>query len=203
MGVRERKEREKKEMRERILQSAHDLFLRKSFEEVSIRNIADAIEYSPTSIYLYFKDKDAIFYALQGEAFKIFNLYIANVSVIKKPFNRLIRLTEKYIEFTFAHPKYYNIMFIMESPPNGVENSQNWQDGAHTHRYLESIIEECKQEGHFKNIETMVLSFTIWSYLHGMCSLVLRNRMRVYSPEHRESIRNESFRHFVSFLHSL
>lgn len=202
MGVRERKERERKEMRERILESAHRLFLGKSFEEISIRNIADAIEYSPTAIYLYFKDKDAIFYALQGEAFKVFNSYVAGVVAIKKPFDRLVKLTEKYIEFMFEHPKYYTIMFIMESPMNSDENSENWQEGAQTHRFLEDIVEQCKREGYFKNVETKILAFTIWSYMHGMCSLTLRNRMRIYAPADREAIRTESFQQFIRFLKS-
>jgi len=60
MGLKERKERDKLEMKDRILQSAHQLFVEKGFEQVSIRNIAEAIEYSPATIYLYFKDKDEI-----------------------------------------------------------------------------------------------------------------------------------------------
>ena len=58
MGVKERKERDREEMRETILKSAHQLFVDKGFEDVSIRNIAEAIEYSPATIYLYFKDKN-------------------------------------------------------------------------------------------------------------------------------------------------
>ena len=73
MGVKERKEREKHDMRELILKAAHQIFVDKSFEEVSIRNIADEIEYSPATIYLYFKDKNEIFYALHTEAFKIYD----------------------------------------------------------------------------------------------------------------------------------
>lgn len=200
MGVKERKERDRLEMREMILQSAHSLFLDKSFEEISIRNIADAIEYSPATIYLYFKDKNEIFYALQGEAFKIFNSYVADVVSIDNPFDRLIELARKYISFTFTHPKYYNIMFIMESPMNCDENSENWKEGARAHEFLETIVEACKAEGHFKNQETRVISFMIWSFMHGMCSLTLRNRMRIYKSEDRETIRIEALKQFTDLL---
>jgi len=200
MGVKERKERDRLEMREMILQSAHNLFLDKSFEEISIRNIADAIEYSPATIYLYFKDKNEIFYALQGEAFKIFNSYVADVVSVANPFDRLIELANKYISFTFTHPKYYNIMFIMESPMNCDENSENWMEGAKAHQFLEVIVEACKAKGYFKSQGTRVVSFMIWSFMHGMCSLALRNRMRIYEPKDREIIRAQSLRQFMDLL---
>ena len=60
MGIAERKEREKMEMHDRILQAATVMFLEDGYEKTSIRNIADKIEYSPATIYLYFKDKDEL-----------------------------------------------------------------------------------------------------------------------------------------------
>lgn len=200
MGVKERKERNKQEMRERILQSAHNLFLDRSFEEISIRHIAEAIEYSPATIYLYFRDKNEIFYALQGEAFKVFNSFVADVSAITDSFARLSKLAEKYLEFCFAHPKYYTIMYIMESPKNNDENSENWKEGARTLAFLESILHECQQQGRFKNQEIKSLAFMIWGFMHGMCSLALRNRMQVYSPDVRESIRLKSLKQFMQLL---
>jgi AcrR family transcriptional regulator len=203
MGVKERKERDRQDKRERILQSAHQLFLEKGFDEISIRNIAEAIEYSPATIYLYFKDKNEIFFALHGEAFKIFNSFLGSVVNIKNPFDRLINLGEKYMEFAAAHPKYYDIMFIMNAPMNCDENSENWQEGAKAHCFLESIVEEGKRNGYFKNLDPKILSFTIWSYMHGLCSLALRERMRIYPLEERESVRKKSFKQFANLLKSL
>src|SRR5579872_4774348 len=133
MVVKERKARDREEMRETILQSAHQLFVDKGFEDVSIRNIAEAIEYSPATIYLYFKDKNEIFYALHGEAFKKFNTYMLELGTIKDPFKRLIRMGEKYMEFTFEFPKYYDIMFIMQAPMDCDDNSQEWKEGESAH----------------------------------------------------------------------
>ena len=201
MGVKERKEREKKEMKEMILQSAHRLFLEKGFEAASIRNIADSIEYSPALIYSYFKDKNEIFYAIQGEAFKAFNEYVSDVETIREPFDRLVHLSQKYIDFTFTHPQYYNIMFMMESPNN--ENAENWKEGEQTYTLFENILEACKKQGYFKNTDTKALSLSIWSYMHGMCSLTLRNRLRIYSQDEREAVRTRSFSIFIGFLQSL
>jgi len=203
MGVKERKERQKIEMKDLILQSAHQLFLNKGFEEVSIRNIAEAIEYSPATIYLYFKDKDEIFYALHGEAFKIFNTYISSIVTIKDPLERLFTMGEKYMQFSFAHPKYYEIMFITESPMRCDENSEEWKEGERALGFLESIVAECKEHGHFKNQNPKILSFAIWSFMHGMCSLIIRDRMRCYPEDEREGLQVNGFEAFKMMLKAL
>ena len=63
MGILERKERDREDMRRLILGAARQLFLEQGYEKTSIRNIADVIEYSPATIYLYYKDKNELFFA--------------------------------------------------------------------------------------------------------------------------------------------
>jgi len=57
MGVRERRARQRKFLRQEILDAASELFVRNGFENVSMRSIANKIEYSPTAIYHYFRDR--------------------------------------------------------------------------------------------------------------------------------------------------
>ena len=57
MGVKERRAREKELLRRQILSAARELFVNEGYESVSMRKIAERIEYSPTTIYLYFEDK--------------------------------------------------------------------------------------------------------------------------------------------------
>ena len=56
MGISERREREKQELREKILEKAREILIKEGQDNLSIRNIATAIEYSPATIYLYFQD---------------------------------------------------------------------------------------------------------------------------------------------------
>jgi AcrR family transcriptional regulator len=203
MGVKERKERDKAEMRDMILQSAHKLFIDRGFEEVSIRNIAEAIEYSPATIYLYFKDKNDIFFALHTEAFKKFNAYMSDLFDIADPFERLIGMGERYIQFTNEHAKYYEIMFIMDNPMDCEENSEKWEEGKKALANLEGLIMACQQAGRFKDQDPRVLAFSIWSYMHGMCSLSLRKRLRCYSIEDGLRIPRESFTNFKLMLSKL
>ena len=89
MGVAERKEREKEVLREQILAAAKTLFLEKGVEKTSIRNIADLIEYSPGSIYHYFKDKDEIFYALHQGGFQQLMSKMLVINDLPNPMDRL------------------------------------------------------------------------------------------------------------------
>ena len=69
MGVKERKARQKKFLRQEILDAASELFVKDGYENVSMRRIADKIEYSPTTIYLYFKDKAELLEQVCQETF--------------------------------------------------------------------------------------------------------------------------------------
>lgn len=203
MGVKERKERDRQEMRDTILESAHQLFVDKGFDDVSIRNIAEAIEYSPATIYLYFKDKNEIFYALHGEAFKKFNDFMSVLASIKDPFKRLIKMGELYMEFSFKFPKYYDIMFIMQSPMDCDKNSEEWKEGESAHCQLENVVKECQQHDYFKNKDYKTLSFLIWSTMHGMCSLALRDRMKIYEEAERSKMTDKAFKMFKQILSEL
>src|SRR5258708_20002952 len=64
MGVKERREREKSETRDKILDAARGLFVTEGYEGVSMRRVAEKIEYSPTAIYVHFSDKNELFHEL-------------------------------------------------------------------------------------------------------------------------------------------
>src|ERR1044071_5511951 len=107
MGVQERREREKKELRQEILDAARDLFVREGFENVSMRKIAEKIEYSPTTIYLYFKDKADLLDCIVEETFA--RLVRKGVQLDQSgldPLERLERGLRAYIEFVLHHEGY-------------------------------------------------------------------------------------------------
>lgn len=54
MGIKERRERERVDTREKILEAARELFIQKGYDGVSMRKVADKVEYSPTAIYVHF-----------------------------------------------------------------------------------------------------------------------------------------------------
>src|SRR5437667_7503849 len=105
MGVKERRARQKKFLRQEILDAASELFVRDGYENVSMRRIADKIEYSPTTIYIYFKDKAEL---LEQVCKETFGRLVQRLSKIMEqpgdPVERLKRGLIAYIEFGLANP---------------------------------------------------------------------------------------------------
>jgi len=185
MTISSRKERQKEELKAKILQTAKALFMERGYEETSIRNIAERIEYSPTTIYLYFKDKDDIFYALHREGFVLLNQYFRALGHVEDPFERLKAIAKAYVTFALENGEFYDLMFIIRSPMNALEKEKkeelDWEEGDRAFGFLVNTIEECIVKGYFKDMNAEVLAFTTWSMVHGICSLEIRNRCSVVS----------------------
>ncbi|MEM8568044.1 MAG: TetR/AcrR family transcriptional regulator [Bacteroidota bacterium] len=187
MGIAERKEREKKEMRELILRTATKLFMENGYEKTSMRNIAEAMEYSPTTIYLYFKDKNELFYALSEEGFRMFFSYLSQAPKDLPPMERLKELGRIYLKFAIDHPGYYDLMFILRAPMESHHTAEGWELGMKSHSVLTSIVHECINGGHFKGMNPDQLAFMIWSFVHGVVTFQIRDRLKMYEDhEHHE-----------------
>jgi AcrR family transcriptional regulator len=182
MTIANRKERQKEELKAKILQTAKELFMEKGFEETSIRNIAEKIEYSPTTIYLYFKDKDDIFYALHREGFMLLNQYFKVLEHVADPYERLKALSKAYIDFALENGEFYDLMFIIRAPMDALEKDDStWEEGDRAFAFLVNTISDCIAKGYFKGMNPEILAFTVWSMVHGICSLEIRNRCHVVS----------------------
>ncbi|MFN3851922.1 MAG: TetR/AcrR family transcriptional regulator [Spirosomataceae bacterium] len=186
MGVIERKEREKEEMRQSILGAARKLFLEQGYEKTSIRNIAEAIEYSPGTIYLYYKDKSEIIFALHNESFGVMMAYFQSIASIEDPFERLVAMGRKYLDFAFENPELYELMFLMKSPIETLEcRSEIWEHGHLATGMLKMIIADCVQAGYFKNTDIEAMCMTIWSGVHGLATLHVSKRTTMYQEDER------------------
>src|SRR5688500_2958677 len=149
MGITERKEKQKQEIRKMILDASMKLFAEQGFENVSIRKIADLIEYSPTTVYLYFKDKNEILFNLHEVGFRKMADYNADLWTIKNPLIRLHKMGENYIRFGVENPEYYDLMFILKAPMEALETMKecDWKSGDVALGRLKDTIAECMEQG--------------------------------------------------------
>ncbi len=177
MGIKQRKDREREEMKELILDAAKRISIDEGFEKVSIRKIAEEIEYSPGTIYLYFKNRDEILFELHNIAFQKFYKEQLKISHITEPFEKLREHGRIYIKFGVENPDLYELMFIVRAPGNEIETSQKWNEGMKTFDFLRSNVQECLDAGYFKGSDANTLSIAMWSLVHGIVSLYLRKRM--------------------------
>lgn len=190
MGVKERKERDKLEMRSRILESAHHLFLERGFDDISIRNIAEAIEYSPATIYLYFKDKNEIIHALHQDGFRLMNEYFQHLTAFPCPFERLIEMGKAYIRFATTHPQVYSLLFMRGEPIEHIIHwlQDEWLEGDRAFEKLKQTVMLCQQDGYFPGYDLQALSMLIWSSIHGICTLRISGHMNHVKPARDQNL---------------
>ncbi len=183
MGILERKEHEISQMRGLILKTAMNLFLDKGFENITIRHIAEKIEYSPATIYLYFKNKDEILQALRKEGFN--KLYEHQKSSLKlnDPLKRLHKHGEAYIQFALENPQYYDLMFMMRWPVKEIQETNDRDTGLVSYELLKNNVKDCMDAGLFPLTNIDVAAFSLWSYVHGIASLIIRGRGIMFPEE--------------------
>lgn len=203
MGVTERKEREKAEMRRLILDTALRIFREKGYEGLQIRSLAEAIEYSPATIYLYFKDKNELFYALQYEAAAVKRDHLMPTFSIQDPWERLVEFGRKYIDFGFRHPDLYDLLFITKAPMEHVENQECWSLGMSIHSFFTETVQACVDQRYFKSADTETIAHTLWCHVHGLVSLFVCGRMRMYPEERRAELAVKSYKMLVKMAESL
>ena len=117
MGTKERRKREKENLRQEILDAARQLFLKNGYDNVSMRLIAEKIEYSPTTIYLYFKDKAELFRSICEETFGKLERELAAInSTDSDPVDCLRKGGEAYIRFGLRYPYHYQLVFLTSHP---------------------------------------------------------------------------------------
>lgn len=201
MAIIQRRQREKENIRSRILQEARLLFFEKGYDNASIRNIAERIEYSVGTIYLHFKDKDSIFHALQLEGFTMLMDKMQVLESVEHPFERLKAMGTIYLDFAKKNPELYDLMFILRAPMNCLEEHEGWLEGKKTFDFLIRIVQECQEIGQFKNhADAETLAFSIWASVHGIAALNIRGRCRVVSEEKRETIDVKAYRDYITML---
>lgn len=202
MGVTERRIRERLDLRLAILMAAKELFLAKGFEATTLRNIAEKIEFSPSTIYQYFKDKNEIFYTIHAEAFLELLKRFKASEIHENPMDQLIALGEIYIGFAQENSELYDLMFIMEAPIAFLTDldDSNWKEGKMAFDYLKTIISNCMSQGFIQETDLDSISYLIWSTVHGMVTLSIRKRGLRIGLSHPETIIQRSFKIFNHLL---
>ncbi len=206
MGITDRKEREKQELKDLILKEAKAVFLEEGYEKTSIRKIADRIEYSPTTIYLYFKDKSDLLLELHRQSFHQFFLVLSSVTNIEDPFERLIETGKRYIEYGIKNPEEYELKFQLKAPLEALEcKNEIWSDGQKAICFVQEIVDRCIDAGYFsKSMDSESMSIMLWAEVHGLVTLYNSNRLDMFKHKKEVStVIGEAFNLFIKFLQTV
>ena len=173
MGTNERREREKQDLRRKILDTARDLFVNEGYEAVSMRRIAQKIEYSPTAIYLHFKDKEALFQELCQNDFLRLAQAFGQISEIKDPVEQIRRIGRAYLDFSLEYPNHYRLMFMTPHPVSPVVDMKKGNPEEDAYAALKNTVEAAIKAGRFRPEvkDAELIAQTLWAGIHGVASL--------------------------------
>lgn len=201
MGIIERKERDKQEMRLKILETAKQIFIEEGFEKASIRAIADRIEYSPATIYLYFKDKNELFFSVHEMGFeKLIEEMTNAIEGITDPLEELRARGFAYMKFAFQNPEMYDLMFILNAPMESMKDSETWVCGHRCFALLFETIQRCLDANSIRIYNLHIAVMSIWSFMHGLVSLKIRNRFQKFEGVDVEELMKGSVEQMIQLL---
>jgi AcrR family transcriptional regulator len=178
MGTRERQEREREIVRRAIVDAARELFVAEGFGKVSMRKIAERIEYSPAAIYSYFPSKDDIFYALVEEGFRLLCDGLPQkepaepLEVVRSGLQGLYR-------FSQVHPEYYALMFLDRAVPTLKSAAERIPRFAQMVGRMTNAMRRCIDEGIFPGATDPIAVFDVLkTAVHGAATATVCGRLR-------------------------
>ena len=176
----QRRKKHKEDLRLAILNAATELFLENGYEKFSLRQVAEAVGYSPTTIYHHFQDKDELLFHVSLEGFRIFGEMLqAAYDSKEEPLERLEATGDAYLEFGLKHPVQYRLMFMQRAEMFFDQDSEKFpkpetfNDIIDSFGVLQKIIQECIDAELFQSIDNRLLSGIVWSNIHGVVSLCI------------------------------
>ena len=176
MGVKERREKERESLRQEILDAAREMFAAEGYASVSMRKIADKIEYSPTTIYLYFKDKNDLLNQICEDTFAQLYQRVSAIRVDSKDALECLRRgIRAYVEFGLEHPNHYEVTFITPIMDYLGQDVHPYEGsmGERTFNFLRAQITDCIAQGYFQKGDVDVMSQTMWAGMHGLTSILI------------------------------
>lgn len=170
-----RREREKEALRQRILDAAREMFRNEEYSQVSLRKIAEQIEYSPTTIYLYFRDKQHLVMELVAEGFELLHARMQR-GYSQDPLQTLRQAALEYLRFSLEEPHYYRLMFYLSRQDR---HSLPWAEGREKasdtcFRFLLETVSRVRREKHGDLAQDdLMVAHVLWAALHGAAGLAL------------------------------
>src|SRR5579862_7795057 len=169
----DRREREKLAIRTKILDAARELFAEQGYEAVTMRTIAERIEYTPTAIYYHFKDKDALIRELCDVDFSALAEEFQKIATVTDGVDRLRGMGRAYARFAFEHPNHYRLMFMTPHPPDMAPLDKKGNPDQDAYAFLVWTVGQAIASGglrpEFSNVE--LTAQTIWGAMHGLIAL--------------------------------
>src|SRR5258705_11446841 len=198
MSIAERRLRQKDEVRSSILSTAWQMVKEDGWQSVSIRKIADAIEYSVPVIYDHFENKEAILMEFAKDGFRLLSKKIQSAKEkYNNPVEQLKTVADAYWSFAFKNKEYYQLMYGLGMA--GCEIEKCFPERANFKSLvmepITAIISKSKNPG----VNPCLKYYTFWSILHGLISIKSMRTSNV-SDEVNKLVLDDAIEGFIKNL---
>lgn len=202
MGIAERRQSERENIRKKIINAASEILSKEGYESLSIRKIANNIEYSPGVIYHYFKDKAEIVACVVEEGYGAILKNISGIEIDgENPDRTMVDTLKLYIELMLKTPEQFKA--ILMNDIEGIQEKVNvLEEGISKKRksikLLCDLIAVCIQKGKFRDMDVELTAQVIWTSTHGLISrLILEKNI---SEEQKNRLINYHFEMIINGL---
>jgi AcrR family transcriptional regulator len=179
MTIPTRRSRQKALLRQQIIDAARDILAREGYEQLSMRKVAERIEYSPTAIYLHFEDKRDLVFQVCEETFgRMVHELDSLESEFRDPVERLREAMRRYVAFGLRHPQHYVATFVAvpsDQRPEDIARYTNPEsNGMRALGILRSAIVAGIDARKFNKVDPDVATRGVWAAMHGLTSLLVQ-----------------------------
>src|SRR5438034_3061581 len=165
----ERRQRERVQSRERVLDAARRMFVQRGYEATTMRAIAAKIGYTPTAIYHHFEDKEALVAELSALDFRAFAQALQDFGAVADPVERLRRTGRAYVAFGVANPMHYQFLFMTRRPKESPKGTGQPDPGEDAYGFLRQTcadaIAACRLRPEFTDADEVAQ--IAWGAMHG------------------------------------
>jgi AcrR family transcriptional regulator len=192
MGTSERREREREALQTRILEAARDILSEQGLDGLSMRAIAERIEYSPGTIYTYFRDKDELIRAVVHTGFQRMGEYTrleVEAAGVEGPLDTYAAMGRAYARFALENTAYFRVMFELPAVaqmecPMADSAECVAMTGEPSFAHVAETVERAVEAGLIVVPDAMRGAVIGWALMHGLTSLYLGGHLRDVVSSH-------------------
>lgn len=166
----------KEQFKGEILAAAQELFSQEGYANFSMRKLAAKIKYSPTTIYLYFRDKDDLLFCICEELYAAFMKGTADACSATADPREALRLSlYRYIEIGLSNPEHYKAVFFTSPVVYGSPQEFMGRDtmSLRGYNFWYELVDKCMEKGQLRRMDIKTVVLVLWSAAHGLVTSII------------------------------
>jgi AcrR family transcriptional regulator len=162
---------EKHDIKKLIKETTTAIFKQEGFDKITMRNIALKINYSPTTIYLYYKNKEELLHDILRDYNSEYETKLARIMCkTLEPREKLLEVMKLYVMHGIEHPEMFKLLSLVFLTSSHPQRTSTPNAG---YTILKGLVESCMESGYFAPNDPNLVTQSIWMQIYGVASLLI------------------------------